>query len=39
LLAVTTVVVGRGCGLLKLLLAPLPPTMCALPSILGGVVG
>jgi hypothetical protein len=38
-LAIATVVVDRGCSLLKLLLVPLPATLGALPSILGGDFG
>jgi hypothetical protein len=38
-LAVATIVVGRGCSLLKSLLASLPATLGTLPSVLGGDFG
>jgi hypothetical protein len=38
LLVVATIVVDRGCGLLKTLLVPFPAAPCTLPSILDGNV-
>jgi hypothetical protein len=35
---ITIVTIGRGCGLLNMLLAPLPATLGALPNILDGNV-
>jgi hypothetical protein len=39
LLAIAIIVVGRGCGLMQTLLAPLPTALGALHDILGGNVG
>jgi hypothetical protein len=38
LLVVATVIVGSGCGLLKMQLAPLPTTLGTLPGVLEGDV-
>jgi hypothetical protein len=39
LLVVATIVIGRGCALLMMLLAPLPTALGTLPSALEGDVG
>jgi hypothetical protein len=39
LLVVATVIIGRGCGLLKVLLAPLPTALGSLPGIMESDVG